>query len=62
MTTVQAPESNILIYQQSDGNIKIDIRLEDEMLWLVYVQLCLLFNKSKATIKGFLKVQTEAKT
>jgi hypothetical protein len=42
--------SEILIYQNSEGNIKIDVRLEEESVWLTQAQLCELFQKSKATI------------
>ena len=44
MNTEQVPKSDILIYQQSDGNIKIDVRLEDETVWLTQAHLCELFN------------------
>jgi hypothetical protein len=40
----------ILIYQNPDGNIKIDVRLEDETVWLTQDQMSLLFNKAKSTI------------
>jgi hypothetical protein len=42
--------SDIIIYQKPDGNIKIDVRLEDETVWLTQSQLCELFQKSKSTI------------
>ena len=42
--------SEIIIYQNLDGNIKIDVRLEEETVWLTQAQLCELFQKSKATI------------
>jgi len=42
--------SEILIYQNTEGNIKIDVRLEEETVWLTQEQLCELFQKSKATI------------
>jgi hypothetical protein len=45
----------ILIYQNTDGNIKIDVRLDDETVWLSQAQLCELFNKSKATISEHIK-------
>ena len=38
--------SEILIYQNSEGNIKIDVRLEEESVWLTQAQLCELFQKS----------------
>ena len=40
----------ILIYQNQEGNIKIDVRLEEETVWLTQAQICELFQKSKATI------------
>jgi hypothetical protein len=47
--------SEILIYQNADGNIKIDVRLEEETVWLTQLQICELFNKSKATISEHIK-------
>ena len=40
----------ILIYQNQDGNIKIDVRLEEETVWLTQEQMGLLFGKAKSTI------------
>jgi hypothetical protein len=45
----------ILIYQNQEGNIKIDVRLEEETVWLTQAQLCELFQKSKATISEHIK-------
>lgn len=42
--------SEFLIYQNPDGNIKIDVRLEDETVWLTQEQMALLFGKAKSTI------------
>ena len=47
--------SEIIIYQNSEGNIKIDVRLEQETVWLTQAQLCELFQKSKATISEHIK-------
>lgn len=47
--------SEIIIYQNNDGNIKIDVRLEDETVWLSQAQICDLFQKSKATISEHIK-------
>ncbi len=33
----------ILIYQNQEGNIKIDVRLEEETVWLTQAQMALLF-------------------
>jgi hypothetical protein len=48
-------KGEILIYQNQDGNIKIDVRLEEETVWLTQAQLCELFQKSKATISEHIK-------
>ncbi len=40
----------ILIYQNTDGNIKIDVRLEEETVWLTQDQMALLFGKGRSTI------------
>lgn len=45
----------ILIYQNQEGNIKVDVRLEEETVWLTQAQLCELFQKSKATISEHIK-------
>lgn len=45
----------ILIYQNSEGNIKIDVHLDDETVWLTQSQLCELFQKSKATLSEHIK-------
>ncbi|MFC0654590.1 virulence RhuM family protein [Mongoliitalea lutea] len=42
--------SDILIYQNQDGNIKIDVRLQEETVWLTQAQMGQLFGKDKRTI------------
>lgn len=42
--------SEILIYQNQEGNIKIDVQLQDETVWLSQEQMATLFGKSKSTI------------
>ena len=49
------PNSEMLIYQNPDGKIKIDVRLEEETVWLTQAQLCELFQKSKATISEHIR-------
>jgi hypothetical protein len=48
-------DSEILIYQNTEGNIKVDVRLEEETVWLTQAQLCELFQKSKSTISEHIK-------
>jgi len=45
----------ILIYQNQKGNIKIDVRLEEEMVWLTQDQMAQLFGKAKSTINEHIK-------
>ena len=40
----------ILIYQNSEGSIKIDVRLEEETVWLTQDQMAALFGKARTTI------------
>jgi hypothetical protein len=40
----------IIIYQNPDGNIKIDVRLDEETVWLTIEQMSLLFGKGRSTI------------
>ena len=42
--------NEILIYQNPEGNIKIDVRLDDETVWLTQLQMAELFGKSRSTI------------
>jgi len=47
--------SEIIIYQNRDGNIKIDVRLEEETVWLTQDQMATLFGKAKSTINEHIK-------
>lgn len=42
--------SEILIYQNPNGHIRIDVRLEDETVWLTQEQMATLFGKGRSTI------------
>jgi hypothetical protein len=46
----QEPDNEIIIYQNQDGSIKIDVRLEDETVWLTQEQMGDLFGKARSTI------------
>jgi len=43
-------KSQILIYSNPAGEIKIDVRLEDETVWLTQNQMAKLFGKGRSTI------------
>jgi len=47
--------SEILIYQNQDGNIKIDVRLDEETVWLTQTQMAALFGKDKRTISEHIR-------
>ena len=36
-------ENEILIYQTEDGQTKIDVKFQDETVWLTQAQLCELY-------------------
>lgn len=43
-------KGEMLMYQTEDGAIRIDVRFQDETLWLTQMQLADLFQKDKRTI------------
>ncbi len=47
--------SELIIYQDPDGRIKIDVRLEDETVWLAQDHMAELFGKSKKTISEHIR-------
>ena len=47
-------ENNILIYEL-DNDIKVDVILEDENVWLTQEQISKLYNKAKSTINEHIK-------
>lgn len=45
----------ILIYQQASGQVALEVRLQDETVWLTQEQLSILFGKAKSTISEHIK-------
>lgn len=43
-------ENQIVIYQTEDGQTQIDVRLENETVWLTQVQMADLFQKDRTVI------------
>lgn len=41
---------NIVIYQTKDGKTSIDVKLEDETVWLTQAQMAELFQKDRTVI------------
>ncbi len=48
-------KSNIIIYTTEDGHTKIDVKFEDETVWLTQAQLCELYQTSKSNISEHIK-------
>lgn len=48
-------ENKVIIYTASDGQTKIDGKLEDETLWLTLAQMCELYQTSKSNISEHIK-------
>lgn len=44
------PKDEILIYKSNDGNIKLDVTLSDENVWLTQEQMAKMFGKARSTI------------
>ncbi len=42
--------NKVILYQNSNGNIKLDVHLQDETVWLTQEQMALLFGKGRSTI------------
>lgn len=43
-------QGDILIYTNQEGTIKIDVRLEEETVWLTQEQIATLFGKGRSTV------------
>jgi len=52
---MNTPRSEILIYQNPNGNIKIDVRLEEETVWLTQKLMAELFQTTVPNINMHLK-------
>lgn len=47
--------SEIIIYQTEDGHTKIDVKFEEETVWLTQAQLCEFSETSKSNISEHIK-------
>ena len=48
-------ENKIIIYTANDGKTKIDVKLEEETLWLTQAQMCELYQSSKSNVSEHIK-------
>ena len=52
--TEEVPRGEIILYQVPEGEIKLDVRLEQETIWLSLNQLSVLFDRDKSVISRHL--------
>lgn len=52
---MEAENNKILIYTGADGLTQIDVKLEEETLWLTQAQMCELYQTSKANVSEHIK-------
>lgn len=50
MATLPTSTEPLLLYESQDGTIRLDVRMDDETVWLSLDQMATLFGKSRTTI------------
>ncbi len=55
MKEMNNPQGEIIIYHSNDGNVKIDVKMENETVWLTQAQLTDLYQTSKSNISEHIK-------
>ena len=53
--SIHPEQTEIIMYQTEDGLTKIDVRMENETVWLTQAQIVDLFQSSKANISEHIK-------
>ena len=53
--TLQKIKQELVIYESKDGNIKLDVNLENEIVWLSLEQMTRLFERDKQVISRHIK-------
>ena len=48
-------QGNIVIYQTEDGHTRIEVKMEDETVWLTQAQLVELYQTSKSNVSEHIK-------
>ena len=48
-------KGNIIIYQSEDGGVRIDVRLEEQTVWLTQQQMADLFGSSRTNVVEHIK-------
>lgn len=55
MTNTNNKETELIIYESKEGNIKLDVNLENETVWLSLEQMTKLFGRDKSVISRHIK-------
>lgn len=55
MDNMNSPRGEIIIYQSENGNTKIDVRMENDTVWLTQAQLVELYQTTKSNISEHIK-------
>ncbi len=50
MKNVNQPKGEIVIYKASDGSAQLDVKLEEETVWLTQAQMLILFQTTKQNV------------
>ena len=48
-------DNKVIIYTANDGKTRIDVKLEEETLWLTQAQMCELYQTSKSNVSEHIK-------
>ena len=51
----QLPQNQIIIYESDDGKAQVEVRFEDENVWLTQAQMSKLFNRDQSVISKHIK-------
>jgi hypothetical protein len=49
------PQGEVLVYEDRDGRVRVDVRLEQETVWLSLTQMAELFGRDKSVISRHLR-------
>ena len=50
MSDEPLPQSEIILYQTEDGGTRVQVRLQDETVWLTQQQMAELFQRERSVI------------
>ncbi len=51
----QPPSGEVIVYQAPDGEVRVDVRLERETVWLSLIRMTELFGRDKSVVSRHLR-------